>query len=190
LRLVWKLPEETQSKGKEFCKGWSLVNREVLIMILFTVLSVAILIYVGVANKSQLRLWFALAISADFFSVVGNNIGISLGFWEHQFRIFPQAFNTSVVYDMLFFPATLLLYLIWMPRESIWKLVYSVLWASVLSVLEWWLEGKTKLIGYGRGWTFYKTGMMYLVTYVAFYWLYRWLLGQVPGEQERAKRSR
>lgn len=170
-------------------KGWFGVIAERILLIFFALMSIAILLYVGLLNKSQLRLWFALSISADFYSVVGNNIGIALGFWGHAYRVFPNAFNTSVVYDMLFFPATLLLYLIWMPREKVWKLIYSLLWASVLSVLEWWMEESTTLISYGRGWTFYKTGLMYLVTYFIFFWLYRWLFGVVPGEKERGARA-
>jgi hypothetical protein len=187
---VWKCHTKAQSKSMDLVqKGEFVLSREFVLMCFFAALSVVMLIYIGITNKHGLKKLFAIAISADFYSVVGNNIGIGMGFWGHPYRIFPDLFETSVVYDMLFFPATLVLYLVWMPRELIWKWIYSILWAATLSVMELWLEEGTKLIGYGRHWTFYKTGLMYLVTYFVFYWLYHWLFGYSPGS-ERAAKSR
>ncbi|MGZ4122545.1 MAG: hypothetical protein ACXVOI_04940, partial [Tumebacillaceae bacterium] len=63
------------------------MSRELILMCFFGALSVVMLVYIGVTNKDRLKKLFAIAISADFYSVVGNNIGIGLGFWGHPYRI-------------------------------------------------------------------------------------------------------
>ncbi|MCX7571280.1 hypothetical protein OS242_15110 [Tumebacillus sp. DT12] len=146
------------------------------VMVFFGLLSACMLIYVGLMRRQQLRVFYTVAISADFYSGIANIIGISYGFWQHPVRWFPSIFKTSIVYDLLFFPATVVLWIALMPKKRSWKIVYTLVYSVVLCLLEWLLERQTKLIDYGHGWAIYKTFLLYLMTYLIFYGLYRWLI--------------
>lgn len=155
------------------------------VMVFFGLLSACMLIYVGLTRRQQLRVFYTVAISADFYSGIANTIGISYGFWEHPVRWFPSIFETSIVYDLLFFPATVVLWIALMPKKRSWKIVYTLVYSVVLCLLEWLLERQTKLIDYVDGWAIYKTFLLYLITYLIFYGLYRWLIKDPASSRDK-----
>lgn len=155
------------------------------IMIFFGLLSAGMLVYVGLKRRHQLRVFYTVAISADFYSVIANHIGTEYKFWDHPVRWFPTIFETSIVYDLLFFPATLVLWIALMPKKTMWKIIYTILWGVVLCAMEAVLETYTDLIEYGHGWAIYKTFLLYMMTYVIFYGLYRWLIKDASYSRDK-----
>ncbi|HEU4962373.1 MAG TPA: CBO0543 family protein [Bacilli bacterium] len=148
---------------------------DLVVLVFFSLLSVGLLIWTGVKGRESLRALYALAISADFYSVLSNTIGISLGYWDHHTRFLPKVFETSIVYDLLFFPALIVLYVTYMPDEWGRKLLYSLLWVLGVCILEHLVEHYTGVLDYHNGWNIYKTAGLYFLTYWLFYGLYVWL---------------
>lgn len=158
------------------------MSLEMKLMVFFGLLSVGMLIWAGVKRKNDLRLLFAVAISADYYSLVANGIGIGLGYWEHHARLMPDIFQTSVVYDMLFFPALIVIFVVYFPGRRRWwiRVLYTVLWTVGVSFLEYLLETYTGLLEYKNGWTIYKTAALYFMTFWLFCGLYTWLGQKKP----------
>ena len=144
-------------------------------MIGFALISVGLLVAVAIKRRTELQVIYSLAISADFYSVIANSIGVGYGFWSYPERWFPEVFRSSVVYDLLFFPAMVVTWVAWLPESRGKKVVYTLAFVMATCTVEYWLESRTDLIEYGRGWMIYKTFGLYLVTNWVFYWLYRWL---------------
>jgi hypothetical protein len=163
------------------------MSREDVIMLVFAILSVFLLIAAGIRERKDLRLFYALAVSGDLYSAYANTLGVGLGYWSNPVRVLPDIFDTSLVYDLLFFPAVLVGYLVWMPRRIWARVAYTLFVVGVICLLEKWLVSTTDLIAYHKGWTIWKTASLYLMTYVLFCGLFRWLAGHWPGSEKKKK---
>lgn len=133
---------------------------------ILTILGLSILPFA--LKREPQKDWIITFLLKAFITVLLGNYVVSRKWIKYPVRLFPKTFRSSVLYDFLLFPLICVFY-----NQTTYKsqiphvILQAFFYSTPLTIIEYWIERKTKLISYIK-WTWYYTlfsvtGMFLLV---------------------------
>ncbi|GAX88933.1 CBO0543 family protein [Effusibacillus lacus] len=135
-------------------------------MILWTFVGLCAVSFPFLLQKHPLKDWLLVYFMTAALSTFVGVFVVAAGWLEYPARLFPHAFQTSVVFDFLVFPIACVYYNLTSYRSNLGGiLAQAVLYSAPITVLEVWFEKHTQLIKYHR-WDWYLTFLLLVLTFL------------------------
>lgn len=148
---------------------------ELTISILSAVITLFLLIFT--VDWQYFRDWIVAFLFIGLLSVFWGNLVVEMNLIKYPFRILPQYFETSLLFDLWIFPTFCILYNQTTRKAGLWQIFYlALLFSGILTAIEYPLEKYTELIDY-LDWSWFTSFSTLTVTFLSsrlFISFYRW----------------
>jgi hypothetical protein len=119
-------------------------------------------------RKPPVKDWLLIFLFKGFISSILDNILVKKGYLKYPVNLF-KSFDYSFIFDYLIYPLTCLFYNQLTMKSNILGIFIKTLYFSVpMSVAEYFLEKKTKLIKFKKGWnsvtSFFSLTITFLIS--------------------------
>jgi hypothetical protein len=116
-------------------------------LILFGIFSLFYLV-----RKPPVKDWLLIFLFKGFLSSILDNFIVKKGYIKYPVKLF-DTFDFSFIFDYLLYPVTCVFYNQITKKSSIGGILFKTLYFSIpMSVTEHFLEKKTKLLEFKKGW--------------------------------------
>jgi hypothetical protein len=116
--------------------------------------------------KSKIRLAVVAFLFKQIITFLIGLVVVEYGLIKYPVRLFPTINRTSFTYEYYVFPITCAMFNVWYPnnRSTLFQVGYYVLFSSVLTITEVFIEKYTNLIKYIH-WEWYITWITLCLTF-------------------------
>ncbi len=139
--------------------------------------AIALLLFVFAVDWRYFRDWVAIFLFKCTLDFIWGSAVVSLDLIDYPYRLLPQYYDTSILFELWVFPVLCILYNQVTRTRGLPAIVgYALLYSAGITALEYPLERYTDLIKY-LNWTwftsFYTLTLTFLISriFIAFY---RW----------------
>lgn len=160
-----------------------ILSFEIKILIaLWVVMAILLLLFVPRKKllEAQLSFLFMQVLTWPFGAIVVENRLI-----EYPERLMEYAYRISFSFEFFLFPSISALFNIHFPKDKsvIIKILYSISFASVMTIFEVFFEKYTDLVKYIH-WTWYWSWITIELTLLLSYWYYCWFLNKIKQNNQ------
>ncbi|OLO37955.1 hypothetical protein BTR23_12395 [Alkalihalophilus pseudofirmus] len=109
-------------------------------------------------RKPPIKDWILVYLYNAVTNVIIDKILTTLNVVKYPVRLFSKFFDISIVFDLFVYPFITILYNQLTYKDKPFAIVYKIfLFAFPMLIFELWLEKKTSLIKWKKGWNWYHT---------------------------------
>ncbi|MBT2639762.1 CBO0543 family protein [Bacillus sp. ISL-39] len=109
-------------------------------------------------KKGDVKDWFLIFFIKTFVSTIFDGPIVKRKYVKYPHRYLPKLFDSNIVFLYILFPLACVMYNQFTYKMQPVKEVLSVfLFSGPMTVLEHWLEKKTNLVTYRKGWNSFIT---------------------------------
>ncbi|MGF2615804.1 hypothetical protein FZC84_06950 [Rossellomorea vietnamensis] len=125
--------------------------------ILVFLLGFGILSFMNILRKPPIKDWLIIFLVKGYISSILDKFVVKKGYIKYPVKLI-NLFDTSFIFDYLLFPISCVYYNFATFKKS-WRTIFiRVLYFSIpMTIIEQWLEKKTNLIQYRKGWNWLFT---------------------------------
>lgn len=139
-------------------------NSEKNILIILLIFGTISLLYS--IRKPPVKDWLLIFLFKGFLSSILDNLLVKKGYIKYPVRLF-ESFDYSFIFDYLIFPVTCLFYNQVTKKSDILEILIKSLYFSVpMGVAEYFLEKKTRLIKFKKGWNSVTSFLTLTITFL------------------------
>lgn len=123
------------------------------------------LLLIWVIPREQLRLAAVAFLAKQLITMILGHVVVQSGSLAYPIREFAQVNRTSFIYEYLAYPMVCAVFNVRYPvhRNRLWQIGYYILYCTVLTIIEVFLERYTNLIVYVR-WNWFWTWGSLMIT--------------------------
>jgi hypothetical protein len=149
--------------------------------ILLLLLVFGIIALVNLIRKPPVKDWVIIFLLKAYISSILDKFTVKKGFLVYPVKLI-KFFDTSFIFDYLLFPVACVYYNQVTYQKSLFAIISRVLLFSIpMTIVEQWLEYKTDLVKYKKGWNWKYTFSTLSVTFL----LVRSLITMIRNESEQ-----
>ena len=128
------------------------------ILNLITIFGISGSIFFLFRKKSALKDWFLIYLFKTLISTLLDGPVIKKKYLQYPYRYFPNLFDSNIVFLYILFPLSCVMYNQFTYKMKPLKSILSVfLFSGPMTLIENWLEKRTRLVRYRKGWNGYYT---------------------------------
>jgi hypothetical protein len=125
---------------------------------LITTLGIVASIFFLFRKKGALKDWFLIYLFKTLISTLLDGPVIKKKYLQYPYRYFPNFFDSNIVFLYILFPLSCVMYNQFTYKMKPIKAILSVfLFSGPMTLIENWLEKKTRLVRYRKGWNSFYT---------------------------------
>jgi hypothetical protein len=134
--------------------------------ILIFLLGVGLLSFMNILRKPPIKDWLIIFLVKGYISSILDKFVVKKGYIKYPVKLV-KIFDTSFIFDYLLFPITCVYYNLATYQKNFKTIFIRVLYFSVpMTMVEQWLERKTNLIEYRKGWNCVFTFISLNITFL------------------------
>jgi hypothetical protein len=112
---------------------------------------------VNLIRKPPVKDWIIIFLLKGFLSSILDNLIVKKGYIKYPVKLL-KLFDTSFIFDYLLFPITCVYYNQLTYQKELKTIIQRVFYFSIpMTLVEQWLENKTNLVKYKKGWNWFYT---------------------------------
>ncbi|MEH7444532.1 CBO0543 family protein [Bacillus sp. JJ1122] len=128
------------------------------ILNLITIFGIGASIFFLFRKKGALKDWFLIYLFKTLISTLIDGPVIKKKYVQYPHRYFPHLFDSNIVFLYILFPLSCVMYNQFTYKMKPIKSIFSVfLFSGPMTLIENWLEKKTRLVRYRKGWNSFYT---------------------------------
>ncbi|WP_426895877.1 CBO0543 family protein [Rossellomorea vietnamensis] len=134
--------------------------------ILLFLLGFGLLSFMNILRKPPIKDWLIIFLVKGYISSILDKFVVKKGYIKYPLKLI-KIFDTSFIFDYLLFPITCVYYNLATYQKNFKTILIRVLYFSVpMTMVEQWLERKTNLIEYRKGWSWVFTFISLNITFL------------------------
>ncbi|WP_102344772.1 CBO0543 family protein [Bacillus sp. Marseille-P3661] len=129
---------------------------------------IGLISFLNLVRKPPTKDWIIIFLFKGFLSSILDNLVVSKGYIKYPVKIF-KTFDISFIFDYLLYPVTCIYYNQITKNSTIPGIFMKTFYFSIpMTLIEYFLEKKTQLINFKKGWTiktsFYSLTVTFLIS--------------------------
>ena len=139
--------------------------------------------FFNLIRKPPLKDWLLIFFMKSYLATILDTLLVKKGYLKYPVKL-GHKFDISVLFSYLLFPVSCIYYNQITKNSSIWGIIFKCLLFSIpSSVVEFWIEKKTKLIKYKKSWTSIHSFVSISLTFL----FSRFLIGIIRKYEKKTK---
>jgi len=133
-------------------------RKRIEIHFLRALLSLSISLVPFVLSNPPRKKWLFIYVYNAISNMAIDTVLTRRGTLSYPIRLFPKIFKIHILFDVLLYPLTTMIYLQATQKDKLIQLIRKLLYFAIpLTVFETWAQRNTNLIKWGNGWRGYHT---------------------------------
>lgn len=118
-------------------------------------------------RRQPVKDWIIVFFLKGFLSSIFNQIFVAYGLLSYPVRLFPNAFDTTIVFEWMAYPMLCVFY-----NQTSYKsnlqgiLLQAVAYSVPPTIFEWWLSEYTQVVKFHRGWNWGYSLLFFMATFL------------------------
>jgi hypothetical protein len=139
---------------------------------------------VNLIRKPPVKDWVIIFLLKGFLSSILDKLIVKKGYISYPVKLL-KLFDTSFIFDYLLFPITCVYYNQITHQKKLKTIITRVFYFSIpMTIVEQWIENKTNLVKYKKGWNWSYT----FITLNGTFLLVRAIIGLIRMKTEKEDR--
>lgn len=134
-------------------------------------LSIFIAIVAVIIARKELKRFIPVGLFASFYANICCYIANYFDWWEFPARFFPGVRDISFTVNVIVVPV---LAMFWVRYSPMSRIKWTILWTTVLTLMEYLAVTKTNLIVYHNGYNWYFSYILWLISWYVWYSFHKW----------------
>jgi hypothetical protein len=138
---------------------------------------VTLFLFIFIVDWRYFRDWTVVFLFKCLLDFIWGSPVVNLKLLDYPVRLFPEYYNTSILFEIWVFPVLCILYNQVTRKQGLWPIIYyALLFSAGITAIEYPIERHTELIAYLQ-WSWFTTFYTLTITFLlsrAFIAFYRW----------------
>lgn len=134
-------------------------------------LSILLAIAAVIIARKELKRFIPVGLFASVYANVFCYIANYFEWWEFPARLLPGVRDISFTVNVIVVPV---LAMFWVRYSPMSRIKWTILWTTVLTLLEYLAVTNTDLIVYHNGYNWYHSYILWLISWYIWYNFHKW----------------
>jgi len=134
-------------------------------------LSILLAIAAVIIARKELKRFIPVGLFASVYANIFCYIANYFDWWEFPARLLPGVRDISFTVNVIVVPV---LVMFWVRYSPMSRIKWTILWTTILTLLEYLAVTNTDLIVYRNGYNWYHSYILWLISWYIWYTFHKW----------------